>query len=166
VKQNNGYIWVTSEPGKGATFKMYLPRVDEEPDSLLGLISDPPIVGGSETILVVEDDPSLRELIVALLEESGYRVIEAFDPQEAIDISRKKKNIRLLLTDVIMPGMSGGELAKQICGFRPDVKVLFMSGYSGDAIANQGILEAATNLVEKPFTKHTLLGKVRSALDS
>src|ERR1041385_67937 len=166
VKQSSGYIWVTSEPGKGATFKMYFPRVNEEPDPMIAPMSDPPIVGGSETILVVEDDPSLRELIVALLEESGYKVIEALDPKEAIEIARKKKRIHLLLTDVIMPDMGGGELAQQISQLRPDVKVLFMSGYSGDLIASHGILEAATNLVEKPFTKHTLLSKLRSVLDS
>ncbi|HSS98494.1 MAG TPA: PAS domain S-box protein [Terriglobales bacterium] len=166
VKQSNGYIWVASEPGKGATFKMYFPRVNEEPDALVAQTFEPPIAGGSETILVVEDDPSLCELVVALLEESGYKVLEALDAKEALDIARKKKNIKLLLTDVIMPTMSGTELAKEISKLRPDIKVLFMSGYSGDLVTSHGILEAATNLVEKPFTKHTLLSKVRAVLDN
>ena len=166
VKQSNGYIWVTSETGKGATFKMYFPRVEEEPDPLIAQTFEPPTVGGKETVLVVEDDPSLCELVVALLEESGYKVLEATDAKEAIDIARKKKNIHLLLTDVIMPGMSGSELAKQLSKVRPNIKVLFMSGYSGDLVASHGILEAATNLVEKPFTKHALLSKVRAVLDN
>jgi PAS domain S-box-containing protein len=166
VKQSNGYIWVTSEPGKGATFKLYFPRVNEEAEPLITQTVDPPTVGGSETILVVEDDHSLRELVVELLEESGYKVVEAVDAKEAINIAKKKKNIHLLLTDVIMPTMSGSELAKQICKLRPQMKVLFMSGYSGDLVANHGILEAATNLVEKPFTKHALLTKVRAVLES
>jgi two-component system cell cycle sensor histidine kinase/response regulator CckA len=166
VKQSNGYIWVTSEPGKGATFKLYFPRVHEDADPLISQTFDPPVIRGSETILVVEDDPSLRELVVALLEESGYKVIEAMDVKEAIAITKKRKNINLLLTDVIMPNMSGGELAKQISRIRPDIKVLFMSGYSGDQVASHGVLEAETNLVEKPFTKHALLSKVRAVLDN
>jgi CheY-like chemotaxis protein len=124
------------------------------------------VVRGSETILVVEDDPSLRELVVDLLKEGGYKVIEAFDVEEAIDIARKRKSINLLLTDVIMPTMSGGELAQKVGKLRPEIKVLFMSGYSGDLVANHGVLEAETNLVEKPFTKHALLSKVRAVLDN
>ena len=116
--------------------------------------------------MVVEDDPALRELVVDLLKESGYKVLAALDTKQAIDLAKKKKNIHLLLTDVIMPTMSGGELAKQICKLRPVMKVLFMSGYSGDLVAKHGILEAETNLVEKPFTKHALLGKVRAVLDN
>ena len=166
VKQSNGYIWVTSEPGKGATFKLYFPRVSEEAEPIIPRRFDPPTVGGSETILVVEDDPALRELVVDLLKESGYKVLAALDTKQAIDLAKKKKNIHLLLTDVIMPTMSGGELAKQICKLRPVMKVLFMSGYSGDLVAKHGILEAETNLVEKPFTKHALLGKVRAVLDN
>jgi signal transduction histidine kinase/CheY-like chemotaxis protein len=166
VKQSNGYIWVTSEPGKGATFKLYFPRVSEEAEPIIPRRFDPPTVGGSETILVVEDDPALRELVVDLLKESGYKVLAALDTKQAIDLAKKKKNIHLLLTDVIMPTMSGGELAKQICKLRPVMKVLFMSGYSGDLVAKHGILEAETNLVEKPFTKHALLGKVRAVLNN
>jgi len=166
VKQSNGYIWGTSEPGKGATFKLYFPRVSEEAGPIITKRFDPPTVGGSETVMVVEDDPALRELVVDLLEESGYKVLEALDTKQAIEIAKRKKNIHLLLTDVIMPTMSGGELARQICKLRPAMKVLFMSGYSGDLVAKRGILEAETNLVEKPFTKHALLSKVRVVLDN
>jgi CheY-like chemotaxis protein len=109
---------------------------------------------------------SLRELVVDLLEESGYTVLEAVDVNAAIAIAKKKKTIHLLLTDVIMPTMSGGELAASLKMLRPKLKVLFMSGYSGDLVANHGVLEAETNLLEKPFTKHALLSKVRSVLDN
>jgi two-component system cell cycle sensor histidine kinase/response regulator CckA len=166
VKQSNGYIWVTSEPGKGATFKLYFPRVDEAAEPLITQRVEPPIARGTETILVAEDDPSLRELVVDLLEESGYNVLEALDVESAITIARKKKTIHLLLTDVIMPTMSGGDLAASLKMLRPKLKVLFMSGYSGDLVANHGVLEAETNLLEKPFTKHALLSKVRAVLDN
>lgn len=166
VKQSNGYIWVTSEPGKGATFKLYFPRVDEAAEPLITQRVDPPIAGGTETILVVEDDPSLRELVVDLLEESGYKVLEALDVESAIAIAKKKKTIHLLLTDVIMPTMGGGDLAASLKMLRPKLKVLFMSGYSGDLVADHGVLEAETNLLEKPFTKHALLSKVRAVLDN
>lgn len=166
VKQSNGYIWVNSQPGKGASFKIYFPRINEPAEPLIAQQIDPPVAKGSETILVVEDDPSLRELVVDLLEESGYKVLEATDVEQAIALVKKKKTIHLLLTDVIMPVMSGGELASRITELRPRIKVLFMSGYSGDLVANHGVLEAATNLVEKPFTKHALISKVRAVLDN
>ncbi len=166
VKQSNGYIWVTSQPGEGASFKLYFPRVNEAAAPLIIQRLEPPAAKGSETILVVEDDPSLRELVVDLLEESGYKVVEAVDVEAALDLAQKKKTIHLLLTDVIMPTMSGGDLAARLKMLRPELKVLFMSGYSGDLVAEHGILEAETNLLEKPFTKHDLVSKVRAVLDN
>jgi PAS domain S-box-containing protein len=165
VKQSNGYVWVTSKPGEGATFKIYFPRVEEQAQPLVSQPEEPPIVRGTETVLVVEDDPSLRELVVELLEEGGYKVLEATDVEAAMNIAKTKRTIHLLLTDVIMPAMGGGDLAAHLKKLRPELRILFMSGYSGDQVADHGILEAETNLLEKPFTKHSLLSKVRTVLD-
>ena len=167
VKQSEGHVWVYSEPGRGTSFKIYLPRVDEvaeslvEDRSLLGQVK-----GGSETVMLVEDDESLRALALKFLEDSGYRVLEADDPRAAIEISNQHKGaIDLMVTDVIMPVMSGIELARFLSTSRPELKVLYISGYTGDVIARHGILDAATHLVEKPFTRSAFLTKVRHVID-
>ena len=165
VKQSEGYIWANSRLGEGATFRIYFPRVEALADPLTAEKLDMPAMRGSETVLVVEDDESLRTLVVDLLGESGYRVLEATNVQAALEIARDNDFIQLLLTDVIMPTMSGSELASRLVAMRPGLKVLYMSGYSGDLIASHGVLEQETSLLEKPFTKHGLLGKVRSVLD-
>jgi two-component system cell cycle sensor histidine kinase/response regulator CckA len=166
VKQSGGYIWVYSEPGKGTTFKMYFPRVDEPAESLLKPKVTTTFAKGEETILLVEDDDALRNLTLRLLRNQGYTVLEAKDGQEAIAMSTKyQETIHLLLTDVIMPGLSGTELAARLRGARPTLKLLCMSGYTGALITQQGIVNPDETLLQKPFTKSSLLGHVRNALE-
>lgn len=165
IKQNNGYIMAYSEPGRGTTFKIYFPRTDEG----LSALQKPhaKVLGGSETILVVEDEPTLRDLACILLEEAGYSVLEAADAEAALAIVKDpQRNIDLLLTDVVMPHLDGRELAAQVLALRPALKVLYMSGYTDDVIVHRGVLQQGTMLVQKPFTKNTLLQKVRETLDS
>ena len=165
VKQSEGYIWVYSEPGKGARFKIYLPRVDAaaEPTSTA---PESPVPGGSETILLVEDDDAMRELTRNCLESGGYVVLDAANGESALrDAVRLDAPIHLLVTDVVMPAMSGPALAATLSASQPVMKVLYMSGYTADLIAQQGILDRHVLLLEKPFTKEDLLRKVRKALD-
>ncbi len=165
VKQSEGYIWVNSRPGEGSTFRLYFPRVDRPSDPLIVEHSEASIGRGTEIVLIVEDDESLRTLVVDILRESGYRVLEATTAQMALEIARDQQVIHALLTDVIMPNMSGSELAARLTAMRPGLKVLYMSGYSGDLIASHGVLEEETALLEKPFTKYGLLTKLRAVLD-
>src|SRR6266478_3523844 len=163
VKQSNGYIMAYSEPDRGTTFKIYLPSTEE---SLPVEQREMEIVGGTETILVVEDEPALRELTCTLLEDSGYTVLESSGVEDAIRTAKDmQRQIDLLLTDVVMPGLDGRELASQLATFRPDLKVLYMSGYTDEVIAHRGVLAEGTLLVQKPFTRNKLLQKVREALD-
>jgi PAS domain S-box-containing protein len=165
VKQSEGYIWVYSEPGKGARFKIYLPRVDAvaEPTSTA---LESTVVGGSETILLVEDDDAMRQLTRSCLESGGYAVLDAPNGKSALqDAARLNAPIHLLVTDVVMPGMSGAALARRLVTSHSRMKVLYMSGYTADLIAQQGILDRRVLLLEKPFTKEALLRKVRKALD-
>jgi two-component system, cell cycle sensor histidine kinase and response regulator CckA len=167
VKQSGGYIWVYSEPGKGTTFKIYLPRVEEavEKDSRSAGSSDS--LQGSETILLVEDEESLRLLARGLLTQGGYTVLDTSDGTQALEITNEHQGtIHLLLTDVVLPGMSGLELAEKMTLLRPDMKVLFMSGYTNYGVAAHGVLEAGTFLLQKPFTRDALTGKVREVLDT
>jgi PAS domain S-box-containing protein len=164
VKQNNGYIMAYSEPGHGTTFKIYFPRSEE---SLPVQLKEKKIAGGTEAILVVEDEAALRELTCALLEDSGYTVIEATGVEDAIQTAKDlQRRIDLLLTDVVMPRLDGRELANQMGALRPGLKVLYMSGYTDDVIVHRGVLAQGMLLVQKPFTKSTLLQKVREALDT
>jgi CheY-like chemotaxis protein len=164
VKQSNGYIMAYSEPGQGTTFKIYLPRT-EEPLPIQQ--KEKEIAGGTETILVVEDEAALRELTCALLEDSGYKVIEASGVEDALLTGKDlQRRIDLLLTDVVMPRLDGRELASRMIALRPDLKVLYMSGYTDEVIVHRGVLAQGTLLVQKPFTKSTLLKKVREALDT
>jgi len=166
VKQSGGNIWVYSEPGRGTTFKMYFPRVEESAESLVEPKTDAAFATGSETILVVEDEDALRDLTAELLRSAGYKVLEAENGQAAVKIATQHKGIiHMLLTDVIMPGMSGSELVTRLKELRPEFKVLYMSGYTGNLIANYGVLEAHSALLQKPFTKQTLLNRVRAMLD-
>jgi CheY-like chemotaxis protein len=167
VKQSGGNIFVYSEPGRGATFKVYLPRVDEpaeaiEPGQLPGV---PP--RGSETVLLVEDEEGLRDLAREVLEGQGYTVLEARHPGKALLISEQHEGpIHLMLTDVVMPGMSGRVLADRLAPTRLQMKVLYMSGYTDDAIVHHGVLEQGVAFVEKPFTPAVLAHKVREVLDA
>jgi PAS domain S-box-containing protein len=167
VKQSGGHIVVYSEPGKGTTFRIYFPEVEEavQPVSRANVASARP--RGTETILLVEDEGSLRELARGCLQRGGYTVLEAREGRAAIEIaSRHDQPIHLLLTDVIMPGLSGRDLADSLLGPRPDMKVLYMSGYTDDLIAHQGVLDPGTSLLEKPFSVESLLIKVREVLDA
>jgi PAS domain S-box-containing protein len=170
IKQSGGYIWVYSEPDKGTTFKIYLPRVAERVESLPQFVAPADSVAaepGTETILLVEDEANLRYLARQFLEKQGYRVIEAADGVVAVQIAVAHSGvIHLLLTDVIMPGMNGRELAQRMAEIRPNTKVLYMSGYTENVIGHNGTLDAGVRLLQKPFTLRDLKSKVREVLDS
>lgn len=164
VKQSGGYIFVESKPGDGSAFKIYFPRLAAKAEHLVQSHDEAESPGGSETILVVEDDEALRELTVRTLKDAGYRVIEAGDAEAALDmVKAANSRIDLLLTDVIMPGKSGVELLEQVKVVHPSLRSLFMSGYTGDLPLRGGLMPEAAFL-EKPFTRSSLLKKVRSAL--
>ena len=170
IKQSGGYIWVSSELGKGTTFKIYFPRVADTSEAIAQVVaqSDVPITEpGTETILLVEDETNLRYLARQFLEKQGYRVIEAADGAVAMQIAVAHAGvIHLLLTDVIMPGMNGRELAQRISEIRPNVKVLYMSGYTENVIGHNGTLDAGIRLLQKPFTLRDLKDRVREVLDT
>ncbi|MBI3895895.1 MAG: response regulator [Acidobacteria bacterium] len=166
VKQSGGYIWVYSEPGKGTTFKIYLPRVAAGVPEVETERVSPPASKGEETVLVVEDEGMLRELACEFLQSSGYAVLEAGNGPKAVEISRGYQGpIHLLMTDAVMPGMSGRELAQRLHDDRPDLKVLYVSGYTDDAVLRNGLLEPGTAFLQKPFTRDSLSRKVREVLD-
>jgi PAS domain S-box-containing protein len=165
VKQSEGNILVYSEPGKGTTFKIYFPRVGEKAETLVLSQDEIEPRGQSETILVVEDDETLRKVTVKLLLNGGYQVIEAKDAKDAIRImATSEAGIDLLLTDVIMPDKSGPELVKQVEGAHPKTRFVFMSGYSDDMVRRHGLLMQEDSFLEKPFTKRSLLVKIYFAL--
>jgi PAS domain S-box-containing protein len=167
VKQSGGYIWVYSEPGEGTTFKVYLPRVDEPAEALPATKASSADRVGTETILLVEDEPQLRELTRSVLAARGYSVVEALNADEAERLVEKYgSKIHLLLTDVIMPGMSGRELAKRLSARHPAMRVLYMSGYTYNVIAQGGTLERGVAFLQKPFTPSALIEKVREVLDA
>jgi signal transduction histidine kinase len=167
VKQSEGFIWVYSEPQKGTTFKVYFPRVE-------GQVKEIRVEGrvehrlrGYETVLLVEDEPSLRALASRILRERGYSVFEASNGNEALDITQKHVGkIHLVVTDVVMPEMGGRALVSQLKVTRPGIKTLFVSGYTDNAIVHHGILDSDVNFLQKPFTVGSLLSKVREVLDS
>lgn len=165
IKQNNGFIQTNSELGIGTTFTIFLPQYngeDEEPDESIEL----PVIHGKETILLIEDEISILKLISAMLEKSGYTVLSANSPGKAINIVNEYTgNIHLILTDVIMPEMNGQELVNKILLINPNIKSLFMSGYTADIISCHGMLEKDVNFITKPFTMKKLATKVSEALD-
>jgi nitrogen-specific signal transduction histidine kinase len=166
VKQSGGNIWVYSEPEKGTTFKIYLPLVNEPLEEKKERVVKEASPRGNETILVVEDDEVVRKLAVRILREQGYRVLEASQGVDAFLICEEHKGpIHLLVTDVVMPKMSGRELAERITSIRQEVKVLYMSGYPDDTVAHHGILNEGMNYIQKPFTLEGLARKVRGVLD-
>ena len=170
VKQSGGYIWVYSEVGRGTTFKIYLPRVasmGEAAAQVATPLAAQKVEPGSETILLVEDEANLRYLARQYLEKQGYKVIEAADGAVAMQIAvAHEAIIHLLLTDVIMPGMNGRELAQRIAEIRPNVKILYMSGYTENVIGHNGIMEPGVRLLQKPFNLRDLKSKVREVLDA
>ena len=166
VKQSGGEITVESEVGRGATFRIYLPAFEAPPRETELVSPDHPPAEGAETILLVEDEAGLRKLAREMLRKQGYRVMEAGGGPEALRVwDRNPDRIDLLLTDVVMPQMSGRQLAEQLRAARPDLKVLYMSGYSHDVIARHGVLDSETAFLQKPFTHDTLGRKVRAVLD-
>jgi len=167
VKQSGGYVWVYSEPGEGTAFKIYLPRVDA-PVEPVGRTPEPAVsVVGTETVLVAEDDELLRPLARELLGKLGYRVLEAKDSAEALAVARAHKgDIHLLVSDVVMPGGGGFQLAQQLVTERPRLKVLYMSGYTDEAVVRHGLLERGLNYLQKPFTPAVLARRVRDVLDA
>ena len=166
VKQSGGSIWAYSEPGQGATFKVYLPRTDQAVASDAAAAHAPALLNGTETILLVEDEESVRMLSRALLERRGYRVLVAADAEEAARIAASESGtIDLLVTDVVMPGESGPALYERLRPGRPQMRVLFLSGYTDDAIVKRGVLKPGTPFLQKPFTATGLAVKVRELLD-
>jgi two-component system cell cycle sensor histidine kinase/response regulator CckA len=164
VKQSGGYIWVYSEPGLGTTFRIYLPLVSETVQEIRAGAAVPGILArGTETILLVEDEESLRILTRTILEENGYSVLAAGEGNEALEIARQTTGtIHILLTDMVMPGMNGRQVAEILLPMRPRMKIVYMSGYTG--FHDRGFLEAGASLVPKPFTRDALLRKLRDAL--
>ncbi|MCR4339822.1 MAG: PAS domain S-box protein [Gemmatimonadaceae bacterium] len=166
VKQSHGFVWVYSEVGQGTSFKIYLPQVTET----AGTDRPGPAVvssSGTETILLVEDNAGLRRLATRVLEPAGYTVLLASTGEEALQLlERHEEQVHLLLSDVVMPGMSGRQLAERLAQTRPGMKVLYMSGYTSDTIVRHGVLEAQVPFLNKPFTAAALLRKVREVLDS
>jgi PAS domain S-box-containing protein len=166
VKQSQGFIWVYSEPGRGTTFKIYLPVVDEEVQTAKTKLRSAQQRIGVETILLVEDAASLRVLTKKILELSGYTVLAAGNLDEALKMAEARNwAVHLLLTDVIMPGGSGPDVADRLKERCPDLKILYMSGYTGMAMAHQGILRSGSPLLQKPYSSDALLHKVREVLD-
>ena len=167
VHQSEGHIEVRSELGQGAEFNVYLPRYSEASEEERASPGRPDAEGGSETILVVEDQDDLRRLVSTVLQGKGYRVLDAGDGRDAIRIAEESlETIDLLLTDVIMPDITGKEVADRVRQSRPGIRVLFMSGYSGDVIARRGVLEGGVAYLPKPFTIAVLSAKVREVLDA
>ncbi|HWQ15082.1 MAG TPA: PAS domain S-box protein, partial [Roseiflexaceae bacterium] len=167
VKQHSGNIWVYSEAGRGATFKIYLPRADTAAAEL-ALAAEPALApGGSETVLLVEDEPAVRELAARVLRAHGYTVLEAAHGDEALRVAAAYDgHIHLLLTDIVMPQLGGTALAAQLLGSYPHMRVLYMSGYTDRAMWRSGELEAGAALLQKPFTPTALARKVRDVLDA
>jgi PAS domain S-box-containing protein len=167
VKQSGGNVWVYSELGRGTTFKIYLPRVEEALKPIERSSARHGVGRGSETVLIVEDEGAVRSLVRGVLEENGYTVLEAGGGEEALVISaRHAGRIDLILTDVVMPHMSGRELAERLASLRPEAKVLYMSGYTDDAIVRHGALAVGTAYLQKPFTPSALVCKIREVLDT
>ena len=167
VQQGNGYIMVESEPGRGSTFQVFLPRTDDQAEPVAEEKHAPAKLGGSETILVVEDDAQVRLAGVAILRRNGYQVLEARDGIEARRVCEEHaRGIDLLLTDMVMPRMGGRELADSVTRTRPRTRVLYMSGYTEDAALRGGVLAAGTAFLQKPFTPESLLVAVRAVLDA
>jgi CheY-like chemotaxis protein len=166
VRQHGGEIRVESSPGAGATFDIYLPAAEETPVVESDVAVPKTVAKGTETVLLVEDEVSVRRLAREILKHHGYRVLEAADAREALRIAQQERGpIHLLLTDVIMPLMSGRELVEQLRESRPETRVIYMSGYTDDVLAYRGDLGPDINFLQKPFAPEALAKKVREALE-
>ena len=165
VSQSGGHVTAFSQPDLGSSFKVFLPASDQavaEPDPAPTRSPETP---ATETVLVVEDQTAVRRLVREILEQDGYTVLEAESPEDALATGRGDDEIDLLLTDVVMPRMSGPEIARALGGVRDELKVLYMSGYSDLAVVNRGLLEPGTAFIQKPFRARELTDKVRSLLE-
>jgi two-component system cell cycle sensor histidine kinase/response regulator CckA len=166
VKQSGGNVWIYSEPGRGTTFKVYLPQAESETRELGEKVVEAAPCGGSETILLVEDEEVVRGLARRILEQAGYSVVEASKGDEALRFcAEHAAEVNLLLTDVVMPEMSGKELADRLKSQYPELKMVFMSGYTDEAIVHHGVLDSSVEFIQKPFTPSALIRKVREVLD-
>jgi len=165
VKQSGGGIYVYSERGSGTTFKIYLPAQVSPAGETPPVTREPEPAAGTETVLVVEDDANVRELVRLLLESNGYTVLTVQGPDEAVRVCTEL-DVDLLLTDVVMPDVGGQELAERVAAAVPDVRILFMSGYSDAAVHRNGVLGESAAFIEKPFTERALTAKVREVLDA
>jgi CheY-like chemotaxis protein len=166
VKQSGGSIQVESEAGGGTTFRIYLPATEGDTRKRQAPLGGEMVAGGTETILITEDEPDLRELARIFLEGYGYKVLEAESAEQAIETaSNFAGSIDLLLTDVIMPGMSGAQLAEHILSKRPKTRIVYMTGYTDDMVVQHKVLEPGVKLLQKPFNRIDLALKVRSTLD-
>ncbi|HEV8358583.1 MAG TPA: PAS domain S-box protein [Gemmatimonadales bacterium] len=166
IKQSGGHITVASAPGRGTTFRILLPHVSQSPEPEPGEAAALPAAGGSETVLVVEDEPQVRVLLQRLLAQQGYRVLAAADGDEALALSRAHPGaIQLLVTDVVLPRMNGREVARRLDADRPGLPVLYVSGHTEDAIVDRGVLESGLDFLPKPYTRTEVLRRVREALD-
>jgi two-component system sensor histidine kinase EvgS len=167
VKQNNGFINVYSEPENGTTFKLYFPKHEGQLKQLKLPKSDKNLMGNQETILVVEDEPMILKLTEKILEKMNYKILTAETTDLALDIVAKHSNkISLLITDVVMPKMNGKQLADKILAQNPDIKVLFMSGYTADVIVEHGVVAEEIQFIQKPFSKNDLAAKIHEILNS
>jgi CheY-like chemotaxis protein len=168
IKQSGGYIWVYSEPGMGTTFKIYLPRIDEElisSDKNEEIFDDN--LKGTETILVVEDEDEVRNLVCEMLQINGYNILEASNGENALSICKQyKEPIHLVLTDIVMPKMSGHDLVARLLHIQPQMKILYMSGYTDIALIHKGMLDSDIKFIQKPFTPLDLARKIRGILDN
>ncbi|MDJ0721512.1 MAG: response regulator [Desulfobacterales bacterium] len=167
IKQHKGNIWVYSEPGHGTTFKIYLPVIETPHTETTSVVSPSHDLNGSETILLVEDNAYVRDLGQAILKRYGYSPLVARNGVEALSlISSHRGHVHLLLTDVVMPEMNGKDLHEKIMVDDPDMKVLYMSGYTDDIISHHGVLDEGVPFIQKPFSVQKLLSKVRAILDT
>jgi len=167
VRQSGGHIWLYSEPGRGTTFKIYLPRATDGMSQATPLVESRPALSGAETVLVVEDEAMVRRFAVVALERLGYHALEATDGKAALETAAAfAGRIHLLFTDVVMPHMNGHELAGRIRELQPDVRVLYASGYTDNAIVHQGVLNPGVAFLQKPYTVLELSGKIRQVLDA
>jgi len=165
VKQSGGDIWVYSELGQGTTFKIYLPQVEEKVEDTEQVAAEIP--KGTETILLVEDEEMVRELLRNILEIEGYTVLVASHGSEALEICERHEGpLHLIITDVVMPGMGGRQLVERLTAECAEVKVLYMSGYTDDAIVHHGVLNPGVAFLQKPFTPDAVARKVREVLDA
>jgi nitrogen-specific signal transduction histidine kinase/CheY-like chemotaxis protein len=167
VKQHEGWVEVNSEPGKGSTFDVFFPASDKVPDFVEEAVAAAPVAGGSETILIVEDEPVLRSMARDILEECGYRILEASSGREALDVwNQHAKEIDLLLTDMVMPdGVSGADLVEKLLASQPRLKIVFTSGYTADAVNQEMLTRTGASFLSKPYAQAELTKTVRDCLD-